>query len=279
MEENPRTFCKACGNHRYVIPPPKDKFATAEICVHCAKFCEKCRGLGYEVQERNGYEYVKRCSCQELPQRIACFNNAKIPARYHNRLYLPLGQDPPNPNDRRKTIPSYLLDESQEKAQVRAHRWAREYKPGAKGLLLMGPPGTGKTLLLCQILRHLTLSLGERCRFVEFSLLIEELKEQIDARRHDQDATAPLKGILRDATVLVIDELGKVRGTEWELSELDSLISSRHQAGKPTPAPPTGPPASRGVLFLERMRVPTTKKKKLSRHSSNGWARASSLAC
>lgn len=232
--ENSRTFCNDCNTSRFLIEPgrpPREKYAVAVTCPSCAVVCDKCKGNGYVVSERNGYEFVSRCSCQNLPIRIAQFNNALIPARYYDKLSIPLGREVGA--ERKKGAP-YQVSESQERAQSRIDRWAREYSPGARGLLLMGPPGTGKTLLLCQILRHLTLRLGERCRFVEFSLLLDEMREQIGARRDGGEAAASLKSPLRDATVLVIDELGKVRGTEWEMNELDSLISLRYQAGKTT---------------------------------------------
>lgn len=217
----PTAFCNRCGNNKYLFDT-KGRFSVAVQCPDCFLGCAKCKGRGYTVVDRDGYDYIQTCECQTVPTRISLFNRAQIPAHYHSKLFLPF-----------KNESNYKVHSSQERAQMRVWDWGKAFIPGARGFLLVGPCGTGKTLLLCQALRHLTLRLGYFCRYVEFATLLDEMKEKISERR-DGSAQESIKGPLKDATVLVIDELGKGRRTEWEMSELDTLISERYQAGKTT---------------------------------------------
>ena len=59
---------------------------------------------------------------------------------------------------------------------------------------------------------------------------MQSIKERISEKSGDGDIKSPLRSV----PVLAVDELGKVRGTEWELSELDSLVAFRYQTGKTT---------------------------------------------
>ena len=221
---NPKkpSYCPRCGQARFLIQT-KDRFAIAVACPDCKTPCVKCGDRGYTVTEQNGYEYVQTCAyCQTIPTRISLFNRAQIPAHYATKLFLPF-----------VSRGEYKSHPSQERAHGRVHEWAKSFRPGDKGLVLLGPCGVGKTLLLCQALRVLTLTWGRSCRYVEFATLLEDLKEQIQDNR-EGTPTESLKGPLKDATVLVVDELGKGLRTEWEQSQLDTLISERYHSGKTT---------------------------------------------
>ena len=94
----------------------------------------------------------------------------------------------------------------------------------------MGPPGVGKSHLLVGALRVLTLEQAVRCRYVEFFHLLSELKDGYSQGRSEMDIIAPLC----EVEVLAIDELGKGRGTDWEMYVLDEILSRRYNAGRVT---------------------------------------------
>lgn len=212
-----KTFCKDCGNRQFLIKV-QGTVLVAYACPKCSATCKICDDRRYIFLERDGYSYAQPCRCQKLYQRINIFNQTQIPALYRDKLWRPLVSEG-----------SYTLHPKQEKAFLRVFDWSRTYTEGADGFLLMGPCGTGKTLLLCWALGYLALRFDVSCRYVEFSLLLEEMREQVRG-----GATGSLKSPLREVTVLAVDELGKIRGTDWELAELDSLITARYQAGKTT---------------------------------------------
>jgi len=148
------------------------------------------------------------------------FNQSGIPARYAHaslRSFMAGGRQF---NDPQKT-----------KAVMKAFEWLGTFnesptRASAKGLILHGPVGRGKTHLLIGIIRTLIFQHGIPARFIEFSRLLSKLKEGYGQGRSDTD----LLGDLAKVPVLGIDELGKGRMTDWELTIIDEVISRRYNA-------------------------------------------------
>jgi len=205
--------CDRCAGSGYVVKVGETDCAEAELC-GCAPTCEKCEGRGFvEKRDERDFPAVLPCACRALPGRLRLFNHCELPARnFRSRFDAP-------PNE----LP--LLGPWQQ-----AQSWAAAYRPRTKGFLLQGGPGSSKTSLLCATLRYLTLEMGVECRFVEFSLFVNRMREAMESADRGKAFLAPL----RRATVLAIDELGKMRSTEWEVSQLDDLISSRYQGARTT---------------------------------------------
>jgi DNA replication protein DnaC len=99
-----------------------------------------------------------------------------------------------------------------------------------RGVLLHGKPGCGKTHLLAAALRYLALEKGVPSRYIELMLLLSDIRAGFGSNRGHMEILGPLATV----PVLAIDELGKERGTEWERSMLDELISRRFNSGLAT---------------------------------------------
>lgn len=199
---------------------PEGDYAVAERDDAHRMACAVCHGDGYVmVRTDEGYDAVKDCpDCKGIDARIKRFNLARIPARYHAKDFL--------------SFHTYFDDAHQQPignltdVKSKLYRYAGGFWYGDRGVLLVGPVGTGKTHLLAALARYLTLDKGISARFVEFTHLLGELKEAYETRTRAQAIMDQLAGV----PVLLIDELGKGRKTQWQLDVLDELISKRYNA-------------------------------------------------
>jgi DNA replication protein DnaC len=209
--------CQQCDRRRYRIERKGDR-AHALTCNGCFETCPVCHGEEFSrVTDDRGYSFVTRCKlCGTLNQRIEAFNEARIPARYY-QLTSAIEHFQTN-----STSGKPLGNLQQVK--LRLHRWVTGFSPGEKGFLLCGAVGTGKTHLLAAIVRHLTLEKGMGSRFIEFTHLLSQIREQFDQGRGESQILGPLS----EVPVLAIDELGKGRNNAWQLSIIDEIISKRY---------------------------------------------------
>ena len=207
--------CPLCQGEKVLVGGRGD-FANARRC-QCQQPCPICNDEKYFYEtDEFGYRNAIPCSCTRLDQKIDAFNEAGIPSRYLDATF---GRITVNQNAQDMAI-----------ARQKAWRFAREFESGVQGLLFYGSTGTGKTYLTIAILRYLLINRGVRARFSEFMHLLSALRASYGDRGKAEDVLRPLV----DVPLLVIDELGKGRGTDWELSVLDELISKRYNAQRTT---------------------------------------------
>ncbi len=182
--------------------------------------CPVCQGTGHARTEVDGRITMGRCRCQMLPDRVHLFNQAAIPARYMSATFLSFAQ---TPEGRLKE-----LDPSAIRAMGRASQWVDGFRPteSNRGFVLHGDVGRGKTHLMIATVRDLIFRHGVPVRFIEFSRLLSSLKAGYSEGRSD----AELLTQLAEIPVLAIDELGKGRLSDWELTIIDEVISRRYNA-------------------------------------------------
>jgi len=211
----PESSCPKCAGTGYLVEQVLGQTARAQRC-SCQARCPRCGESGYVLVQQGSGAVAQVCSCRHLDERIRLFGLVGIPAAVAHASF--------------ESFRPWSSDQSAAKAV--AEDFARKFRADrpTKGYLLYGKPGAGKTHLLAATLRYLALEKGVACRYVEFMLLLSDMKAGFSANQSHMDILRPLLQV----PVLAIDELGKERGTEWERSMLDELISRRFNSGLTT---------------------------------------------
>ena len=184
-------------------------------------FCEHCSGTGWELIEGKG---VRQCRCRQSGRLEQMLEAASIPKRYENcsfENYHPQGNN-------------YTADEiflSQSRALTDAQKLVREYPILDIGLLFIGPCGVGKTHLAVATIKALV-NKGVPCLFYDFRDLLKEIQDSYNPVSN----TTELKVLepVYQAEVLVLDELGASKPTDWVRDTMTQIINTRYNEKKLT---------------------------------------------
>jgi len=145
---------------------------------------------------------------------INLYNSANIPARFSKC--------------RNTTLDNgswEIRERSIQDALEYSVKYIKEY-PSLTPPFFIGSPGLGKTHLSVSIISQLTLSLGVKCLFKQFRDLIADIKDLYIKNDSEKDYIDNFSNY----KVLVIDDLGSTRMSEWETSILDTIIATRYNA-------------------------------------------------
>lgn len=106
----------------------------------------------------------------------------------------------------------------------------QEMKKKNMGLLLYGPPGTGKTFLAFCIANEL---LNNTVPVVAISSigLLNKIKETY--RSFGREGEAEVINNLKNASLLILDDLGAENNTDWAKEKIYEIIDSRYRDKKP----------------------------------------------
>ena len=184
------------------------------------EICPKCHGTGWSRVERDGVTGVVRCDCRKSSRFDRLLANAKIPSRYeHCEL------------DNFDRIPS--SDGSIERAKLAAEKFVQEY-PMAQpfGLLFMGPQGIGKTHLAVGIIKQLIRLKSVPCLFCTFPELLKEIQNSYNPI--SQASELALLAPVLETEVLVLDELGAQKPSDWVRDQVAYILNYRYNENKVT---------------------------------------------
>src|SRR5438105_12637487 len=186
----------------------------SQVEVEREAVCQFCFGSGMEVIPGKG---AKRCRCRTQQGQAKLLEAARIPRRYSEcsmQNYYPVKGN-----------------RTQLRAFNYAFRLVREYPAVDRGLVFMGTCGVGKTHLSVAILRGL-IEKGIPCLFYEFGSLLKEIQNSYNpiSQTSELKVLAPVF----EAEVLVLDELGAVKPTDWVRDTMMQIINTRYNDKKLT---------------------------------------------
>jgi DNA replication protein DnaC len=182
--------------------------------------CPLCGGTGWKPHQGSAGRRVTRCDCTAGTRAARLLERARIPARYEHCELASFHTE--IEGARRGLSP----------ARLAAGRFVEEYPLEATGLLLVGPVGVGKTHLAVGIIRELILSKGIGCLFYDYRELLKEIQNSYNA-----SVQATEMSILQpvfDTEVLVLDELGAVKPTEWVWDTVSHILNTRYNDKRTT---------------------------------------------
>jgi DNA replication protein DnaC len=177
--------------------------------------CAFCYGTGMEVVPGKGAR--RCCCCRRLDMQSKLLEAARIPRRYKECSL--------SNYDPARNYSSQLL------AFNCAYQLMREYPAIERGILFMGTVGVGKTHLSVAILRGL-IERGVSCLFYEFGSLLREIQGSYNslAQISEMNVLSPIY----EAEVLVLDELGASKPTDWARDMIMQIIGIRYNEKKLT---------------------------------------------
>ncbi len=180
--------------------------------------CSLCDGMGMRVVARaGGGRLAEPCECQHERKLFQLLARAQIPARYAGC-----------------TLESYQATGELFLALNTARRFVEIY-PGENdgtGLLLFGSVGVGKTHLATAIAQKLILEKGVPALFCDYRELLKAITNSYNA--HVQTTELEVLAPVFEAEVLVLDELGAAKPTEWVWETVAHILNTRYNQRRST---------------------------------------------
>jgi DNA replication protein DnaC len=176
------------------------------------EICPKCHDTGMEIVPDKG---ARICDCRRKRSDTGRVAAVRLPKRYdgfHFSNYKP-------------------QNESQTAALMSAMDVAMKYPNIDRGIILIGSVGVGKTHLAVSILKGLT-ERGFGCLFYEFGSLLKEIQESYNPQTLTSELSVLSPVLTTD--VLVLDELGASKPTDWVRDTMAHVINTRYNDRKVT---------------------------------------------
>jgi DNA replication protein DnaC len=187
-----------------------------------AEICPICEGAGLRVVERDGRRFAEDCVCRIAHRAELRIKRAGIPRRYEHCTLESYDTQFPSSH---RSLGSALL---------RAKRFVESYplETDGTGLLLTGNIGVGKTHLAVGILQALVVERGASGLFYDYRDLLKQVQNSYNqqVRQTELEVLRPVF----DAEVLVLDELGAAKPTDWVWDTVAHILNTRYNDRRTT---------------------------------------------
>jgi len=200
------------------LPPSTEPNAHRDMDATAS--CPQCDDTGWVGNTaEDGATTVVRCACYRTSQIARLLESAGIPPRYHHARL-------------ENFAVTAHMDDSLDGAKVTARKFVEAFPEVPYGLLFVGPAGVGKTHLAAGILRELIEQRGVVGRFADYRDLLRAIQDSYNPVSQTSELQI-LRPVL-DAEVLLLDELGTRRPSNWVLDTVTHILNDRYSTQKLT---------------------------------------------
>ncbi len=196
--------------------------------VHCGK-CKGKKQIRLPASEFTGGKgVIVRCICQcgmeERKRRKEQDEQKEAMIRIDRMKSSSLIDD----KFREVRLKSFQKDQDNQKVYALAQKYVEQFEEMYKkrqGILLWGTVGTGKSFTAACIANEL-IDRGIPVIMTSFVKILQNIQGKPEQEKN-------LMNWMNDARLLVIDDLGTERNTDYALEKVYNIIDSRYRAGKP----------------------------------------------
>ena len=174
------------------------------------------------VERPGGLRVAEPCVCRSARKSARLLESARIPQRY---MHCTLDDYFPSYGGNNPSLNAALV-------QARNFVKAYPFDTGGNGLLLTGSIGVGKTHLAVGMLQALVTDRGARGLFYDYRDLLKQVQNSYN-RSVDMTELDVLRPVF-DAEVLVLDELGANKPTDWVWDTVAHILNTRYNDRRTT---------------------------------------------
>ncbi len=187
-----------------------------------AEICPICEGTGLRVVQREGRQFAEECVCRARERATRRLVRAAVPRRYEHCTLESYETNFPSAN--RSLAPALL----------RSRKFVESYplETAGTGLLLTGSIGVGKTHLAVGILQALVVERGATGLFYDYRDLLKQVGNSYNPQVRETELEV-LRPVF-DAEVLVLDELGAAKPTDWVWDTVAHILNTRYNDRRTT---------------------------------------------
>ena len=187
-----------------------------------SEVCSICGGSGLRVVQENGRQFAQDCVCRVERRAERMLGRAHIPMRY---MHCTLDEYVPNYRGNNRTLSAAL---------VQARNFVKAYplETNGNGLLLTGSIGVGKTHLAVGMLQAMVSERGAKGLFYDYRDLLKQIQNSYN--RNVNVTELEILQPVFDAEVLVLDELGASKPTDWVWDTVAHILNTRYNDRRTT---------------------------------------------